>query len=126
MRLRIGRELGFGNVLPRHTHSPRPTRHSLPESWIEAREKATALPCDDTQTIGDVFDKAISMIHHAIRRDKRVLRGIPCLRNRRIPVYQICGMVAEGYSTKRVSKYLSISEENVNDALRFASILLEQ
>ncbi len=126
MRVRVGKELGFGKVLPHHTHSSRPTRHSLPESWIEAREKAAALPCDETQTIGDVFDRAISKIHQAIWRDKRILRGIPCLRNTRIPVYQICGMIAEGYSPKRVAKYLSISEENVNDALRFASILLEQ
>lgn len=126
MRVRVGKELGFGNVMPRHTHSSRATRHSLPESWIEAREKAAALPCDETQTIGDVFDRAISKINHVIWRDKRVLRGVPCLQNTRIPVYQICGMVAEGYSAKRVAKYLAISEEQIKDALRFASILLEQ
>jgi len=55
-----------------------------------------------------------------------VLRGIPCLRNTRVPVYQICGMIAEGYSSKRVAKYMSISEEQVSDALKFVSILLEQ
>jgi len=35
-------------------------------------------------------------------------------------------MIAEGYTQKRVAKFMSISEEQVVDALRFASILLEQ
>ena len=126
MRVSVERELGFCSVLPRHTHSSRPARHSLPVSWIEAREKASALPCDETQTIGDVFDRAISRTHHAIWRDSRVLRGIPCLKNTRVPVYQICGMIGEGYSSKRVARYLAISEEQIKDALKFASILLEQ
>jgi DNA-binding CsgD family transcriptional regulator len=35
-------------------------------------------------------------------------------------------MNAEGYSPKRVAKFMSISEEQVSSALKFASILLEQ
>jgi len=124
--MRVDKELGFNLVHRGDTHSSRGIPHGLPESWIEAREKAAALPCDETQTIGEVFDRAISKVHHAIWRDKRVLRGIPCLRNTRVPVYQICGMIAEGYSSKRVAKYMSISEEQVSDALKFARILLEQ
>jgi uncharacterized protein (DUF433 family) len=123
--MRVERELGYGN-LQRDRHWTRAIPHRIPEAWIEAREKASALPCDETQTIGEVFDRAISKVHHAIWRDKRVLRGIPCLRNTRIPVFQICGMIAEGYSPKRVAKFMSISEEQVSSALKFASILLEQ
>jgi|SRR2546425_8259977 len=123
--MRVERELGYSN-LRRDTHWTRAISHRLPDSWIEARERASALPCDETQTIGEAFDRAISKARHAIWRDKRVLRGIPSLRNTRIPVYQICGMIAEGYSPKRVAKFMSISEEQVRDALRYARILLEQ
>ena len=124
--MRVERQLGYSNLLGHHTHSSREIPHGLPISYIEARERIAALPCDDTQTIGEVFDRAISKLRRAISRDKRVLRGVPCLRNTRIPVYQICGMIAEGYTQKRVAKFMSISEEQVVDALRFASILLEQ
>ena len=126
MRVKLGKEFGFSSTQRPHTHSSHGMRHSLPESWIEAREKADSLPYDDSQTIGEVFDRAISKLHHAIWRYKGVLRGIPCLRNTRIPIYQICGLMAEGYSKNKVAKCMSISERQVNDALRFASILLEQ
>ena len=120
------RELGY-NDLPRHDMDwARGIPHGLPDSWLEAREKASALPCDESQTIGEAFDRAISRTHNAVWRDRRLLRGIPCLRNTRIPVYQICGMIAEGYTPKRVAKYMCLSEKQVSDALRFASILLEQ
>src|SRR6266850_3377338 len=121
--MRVGRMgLGINDSLRRDPDWTRGIPHGLPDSWLEAREKASALPCDETQTIGEVFDRAISKTHHAIWRDKRVLRGVPCLRNTRIPVYQICGMIAEGYSQKRVAKFMGISEEQVGDALKFASI----
>jgi len=35
-------------------------------------------------------------------------------------------LIAEGYSMKKVAKCMSISEGQVSDALRFASLLLEQ
>ncbi len=125
--MRVGRRALVPNDLFRHDADwTRSIPHGLPDSWLEARETANALPCDETQTIGEVFDRAISKLQHAIWRDKRVLRGVPCLRNTRIPVYQICGMIAEGYSPKRVAKIMSVSEQQVRDALRFASILLEQ
>ncbi|MBZ5703164.1 MAG: DUF433 domain-containing protein [Acidobacteriia bacterium] len=125
--MKVGRrELGINDSLRRDTDWTRGIPHGLPDSWLEAREKANALPCDETQTIGEVFDRAISKAHHAIWRDKRVLRGVPCIRNTRVPIYQICGMIAEGYSPKKVAKFMSISEQQVSDALRFASILLEQ
>ncbi len=124
--MRVEREIGFNNLPRRDAHPLRGKLHGLPESWIEAREKVAALPCDETQTIGEVFDLAIARMHHATWRDKRVVRGVPCLRNTRIPVYQICGMIAEGLSTRKVATYMSISEKQVRDALRFASIVLEQ
>jgi uncharacterized protein (DUF433 family) len=125
--MRVGRRaLGINDSLLRDTDWTRGNPHGLPDSWVEAREKVAALPCDETQTLGDVLDRAISKVNYAVWRDKRVLRGVPCLKSTRIPVYQICGMIAEGCSPKRVSKFLSISEKQVSDALKFASIVLEQ
>jgi hypothetical protein len=77
--------------IPRDIHRVRRIPRRLPESYIEARERASVLPCDDSQTIGDVFDISISRVSPAIWRDMRVLRGVPCLRDTRIPVYQVCG-----------------------------------
>jgi uncharacterized protein (DUF433 family) len=101
-------------------------RQRMPELWIEARERASALPCDDAQFLGDVFDGAIAKLDGAIWRNKSVLRGIPCVRKTRIPVYQICGMMGEGYSVRRVARLLCLSDRQVRDALKFASIVLEQ
>ena len=124
--MKVEVERVFPGKIIRDIHRTPSIRHALPESWIEARERASALPCDDSQTIGDVYDRAISKLSRAIWCDRRVLRGVPCLRHTRIPVYQICGMLAEGYSTKRVAKFLSISDEQVKSALKFASIVFEQ
>ncbi|MBZ5503662.1 MAG: DUF433 domain-containing protein [Acidobacteriia bacterium] len=115
----------FPSRVPRHNHRHN-MRHRLPEPWIEARERADALPCDDSQTLGSVFDHAISKVERAIWRNKRVLRGVPCIRNTRVPVYQVCAMIGEGYSVGRVAKFLSISDQQVKDALKFAGIVFEQ
>jgi uncharacterized protein (DUF433 family) len=124
--MKVARELGFTSQLRRDADWARGNPHGLPDSWIEARERVAALPCDETQTIGEVFDHAIAKMPSAIWRDRRVLRGVPCVRGTRIPVYQVCGMIGEGISSKRVAKFMSLSEEQVHDALRFASVLLEQ
>lgn len=120
-------ELEIENIgLRRDMHRARVGAHRLPDAWIDAREKANARPCDETQTLGEAFDRAISKSESAVWRHGHVLRGIPCIRNTRIPVYQICGLIAEGYSQKRVARFMSISEGQVKGALKFASILLEQ
>lgn len=106
-------------------HPPRRKR-PLPESWVSARERASAMPSDDTECIGDAMDRASAKAEGAIWRRRDLLRGVPCVKNTRIPVYQICGMLSEGYSVRRVAKSLSLSEEEVSEALRFASILLER
>jgi uncharacterized protein (DUF433 family) len=124
--MKVERALGNHLESRRDTHRTRGFAHSLPDSWIEARERVNALPCDDSQTIGDAFNQAISKLSREIWRDKQILRGVPCLRDTRIPVYQVCGMMAEGYSIKRIAKFLYISEKRVRIALKFASIVLEQ
>ncbi len=124
--MKVARESGYSRLLRRDADWPRGNPHGLPDSWIEAREKVAVQPCDETQTIGEVFDHAIAKMPHAIWRDRRVLRGVPCIRGTRIPIYQVCGMIGEGFSSKRVAKFMSLSEEQVHDALQFASILLEQ
>jgi uncharacterized protein (DUF433 family) len=114
--LRIRRGLHRADLAP----------HRTPEAWLEARERSGALPIDDAQTIGEVFDRAIARVSHAISRARSRLRGVPCLRGTRIPAYQICGMAAEGIPLKRVAKILGISETQVKAAVKFASIVLEQ
>jgi uncharacterized protein (DUF433 family) len=112
---------GFPRDIHRHK-----MHHRFPDSWVEARERADVLPCDDSQTLGDVFDRAIAKVDRAIWRNKRVLRGVPCIRATRVPVYQVCGMIGEGSSIKKVAKFLSISDHQVKKALKFASIIFEQ
>ena len=122
MKVDIDRSpLGFPHDVHRHK-----MRHRLPLAWLEARERASALPFDDSQTLGDVFDSAISRVNRAVSRNKLVLRGVPCIRETRIPVYQVCGMIAEGYSIRKTARTFSISDKQVRDALKFASIVLEQ
>lgn len=107
-------------------HRPYFGSRGLPDVWVQARVHAAVRPFDDTQTIGHVFDRAIAKCSGKVWRDKKILRGVPCLRRTRIPLYQICGMVAEGMKYQEVAQSLGISEEQVKTALRFASIILEQ
>jgi len=119
--------LGQREEIHRADLGPRKLRdHKLPLAWLEARERLAARPFDDTQTIGQAFDRAITKLSNKVSRDTRKLRGVPCLAGTRIPLYQICGMIAEGMSVKRVAQTLSMSEDQVKIALRFASIVLEQ
>ena len=124
--MKVARELMFPPRIRRETHRSELGPYRIPFSWLDVRERVSAFPFDDTQTIGDVFDHAISKVSYAISRDKYRLRGVPCLRGTRIPVYQICGMMAEGIPLKRMAKILGISGDQVKTALRFASIILEQ
>lgn len=117
-------------VLPlRHrseVHRAELGRRRIPATWVEARERAATKSFDDTVAIGEVFDKAIAKLPNRVWRDKGRFRGVPCLHGTRIPLYQVCGMAAEGMTPKRVAKALRISDEQVRTALRFASIILEQ
>lgn len=122
MRVKVEARLGEE---VRHDWSRRES-HELPETWREAREQAACATIDETVSLGDAFDKASARVFHLVSRNRQTLRGVPCVRNTRVPVYQICGMLAEGYTTKRVARFLSISEDDVKAALRFASALFEQ
>lgn len=123
--MRVIRKLGPASHLRGDVHPPRKWR-LLPASWLEARERASASSSDDSESIGDAMDTAAARAAHAVWRNKDVLRGVPCVRNTRVPVYQICGMLAEGYSVRRVAKFLSLEESDVKAALRFVSIFLER
>lgn len=107
-------------------HVGETSRREFPAAWIEARERASARPFDETRPIGEVFDNAISRMSGKVWRKKEILRGVPCLHGTRIPIYQICAMLAEIGSTKRVARHLSLSEVEVKYALQFASSILEQ
>lgn len=124
MRVRRHRSYPLRHRSEIHRGEVQPGR--LPAAWVEAREKLAVRAFDDSQAIGDVFDRAIAMVGHKVWRDKGRFRGIPCLYGTRIPLAQVCGMIAEGMSPKRVARALSVSEEEVKTALRFASIMLDQ
>lgn len=123
--MRVITKPGPAGHLRGDVHPPRRWRH-LPDSWLEARVRASASPSDDAESIGDAMDTAAAKAAQAVWRNKDTLRGVPCVRNTRVPVYQICGMLAEGYSVRRVAKFLSLEESDVKAALRFVSILLER
>lgn len=124
--MKVEIEAGFKPEFYRHSGWPRRGPHELPEAWLEAREKAACAPFDDSVTLGDALDRASERVSHTVSRNKNIIRGVPCLRSTRVPVYQICGMIGEGYTPKRTAKFLSISEDQVKAALKFASSLLEQ
>jgi uncharacterized protein (DUF433 family) len=54
--------------------------------------------------------------------DPYQMGGVPCIRNLRIPVSTIVGMIAEGMSKKEImDNYPDLVEEDIREALRYAA-----
>lgn len=54
--------------------------------------------------------------------DPEQMGGVPCIRNLRIPVATIVGMVAEGISEAEILRaYPDLELEDIREALRFAA-----
>lgn len=54
--------------------------------------------------------------------DPEQMGGVPCIRNLRIPVATIVGMVAEGISEAEILQaYPDLELEDIREALRFAA-----
>ena len=59
--------------------------------------------------------------------DPNKMGGVPVLRNLRIPVATVVGLVAEGMSTVEILQaYPDLEEEDIKQALQFAALLTKQ
>ena len=57
-----------------------------------------------------------------ITADPARMGGVPCIRNLRIPVATVVGMVADGMSTAEIlNAYPDLEADDVREALRFAA-----
>ncbi len=59
--------------------------------------------------------------------DVNQMGGVPCIRNLRIPVATIIGMLAEGMTEKEILEaYPDLELEDIREALKFAAEALEE
>ncbi len=78
-------------------------------------------------TVDELFREAARKVNHKIEVDYKILGGAPCIAGTRIPVYAILQLVEAGYSHKRVRKsFPSLSQEDLQTALRFSAIVMER
>ena len=62
-----------------------------------------------------------------IIRDKRIMHGQPVIRGTRIPVSLVLDYLSDGYSIKDILDHFPhLTPEDVNEALRYGSIVLQQ
>ena len=53
--------------------------------------------------------------------------GVPCIRNLRIPVATIIGMLAEGMKEEEILRaYPDLEPEDIKEALRFGAVVLQE
>ena len=57
-----------------------------------------------------------------ITTDPKKMGGVPCIRNLRIPVATVVGMLADGMSEDEILKlYPDLNLEDIRESLRFAA-----
>lgn len=62
-----------------------------------------------------------------ITRNQEVMGGKPCIREMRVTVGMIVGLVASGYSTAEILKlYLYLEEDDIREALAYAAWRVEE
>lgn len=62
-----------------------------------------------------------------IKINPEMMGGIPCIRNLRIPVATIIGMLADGMSEKEImNSYPDLESEDIREALRFAAETVQE
>jgi len=55
------------------------------------------------------------------------MEGVPCIRNLRIPVATIIGMLAEGMKEEEILRaYPDLEPEDIKEALRFGAVVLQE
>ncbi|MBI5376245.1 MAG: DUF433 domain-containing protein [Candidatus Schekmanbacteria bacterium] len=59
--------------------------------------------------------------------NSKQMGGIPCIRNLRIPVATVVGLVANGIKEKEILRdYPDLEAEDIHEALRFAAKAVEE
>lgn len=62
------------------------------------------------------------MTHKRITVDAGKMGGVPCIRELRIPVATVVGMVADGMTAEEIlSAYPDLDREDIAEALQFAA-----
>lgn len=62
------------------------------------------------------------MAYERITADAERMGGVPCIRDLRIPVATVVGMVADGMTPEEIlSRYPDLEREDIQEALRFAA-----
>lgn len=67
------------------------------------------------------------MKYSRITADPKKMGGVPCIRDLRIPVATVVGMVAEGMTVADILKaYPDLEEEDIHQALLYAADAVDQ
>ena len=62
-----------------------------------------------------------------IVRDKKIMHGQPVIKGTRIPVSLVLDYLSDGYSIKDIlAHFPHLTPEDINEALRYGSIVLQQ
>ena len=86
-------------------------------------ESLSRAPASDDE----LFQQAVAKVNHKIQIDRKILGGAPCIAGTRVPVYAILQLVEAGYSHKKLLKsFPSLSQEDLEAALRFSAIVMER
>ncbi len=52
----------------------------------------------------------------------KIMNGVPCIRNMRMPVATVLAMLAEGFDEKKIrEEFPDLEEEDIRAALKYAS-----
>ena len=89
---------------------------------VRAAARPSLPPSDD-----ELFQQAAAKVNHRIQMNRKILGGAPCIAGTRVPVYAILQLVEAGYSHKKLLKsFPSLSQEDLEAALRFSAIVMER
>ena len=84
--------------------------------------KGTAVDLTPRYTLGAIARGSRDMPYPRITADPERMGGIPCIRDTRIPVATILGMVADSMGEAEIlDGYPDLTAEDVREALRFAA-----
>lgn len=68
----------------------------------------------------------IDTVLSRISSDPEILNGKPCVKNTRIPVWLVIGMLGDGMTEAEVlHSYPSLTEEDILACLKFASLKMD-
>jgi uncharacterized protein (DUF433 family) len=111
---------------PRWSESAQSTQ-KRPDIWTVLARTGIISEAKRVLPDEEVFQKAAAAVGGKIQLDRKILGGAPCVAGTRIPVYAILQLVEAGYTHKRILKsFPSLSKEELEAALRFATLVMER